>query len=298
MVPSPSGARQSPGSRKPAIPATWLVLLAVLSVQLGSAVAKNLFASVGPGGASFLRVGFAAVVLLAIWRPRLSDHAPRHVVMALTFGLATAVMNTCFYLALDRIPLGIAVTLEFVGPLGVAVAGSRRVLDLLWVMLAAAGIVLLTPWGGIGLDPVGVGFALAAGGCWAGYILLGARIGKAFPGGRGLALAMLAAAVVLAPVGVASAGVHLLRPGLLAAGFAVALLSSVIPYSLEIEALRSLPTRVFGILMSLEPGVAAVIGLVVLGQVLNTRTVAAIGLVSIASLGASMPGQIAATPAT
>jgi inner membrane transporter RhtA len=179
------------------------------------------------------------------------------------------------------------VTFEFLGPLGVAVAGSRKPLDLLWVALAAAGIVLLTDYSGGSLDPVGVAFALAAGALWAGYIVLSQRTGAAYPGGSGLALAMVAGAVLVAPFGIADAGGELLQPELLGAILIVAIASSVLPYSLEIEALRSLPTRLFGILMSLEPAVAALAGLVILSQELAVRDWIAIGLVVIASAGAS-----------
>jgi inner membrane transporter RhtA len=264
-----------------------LVVLAILSVQLGSTVAKQLFDELGPGGATLMRVGFAAVVLLAVSRPRLSGHPTRHLVIAAIFGLVVAAMNLSFYSALDRIPLGVAVTLEFVGPLSVAVLGTRRPLDLLWVLLGGAGIALLTPWGGIALDPLGVGFALLAGAFWAAYILLGARVGRIFPGGKGLAIAMTVGGLALLPVGVAGGGIHLLYPRLILGGIVIALLSAVIPYSLELEALRFIPTRVFGVLMSLEPGVAALIGFVVLGQVLSLRALAALALVSIGSVGAS-----------
>lgn len=237
-----------------------------------------------------MRIGFAAVVLLALWRPRVRGHAWQDLLLATLFGLAVAGMNLSFYSALNRIPLGIAVTLEFAGPLGVAVVGSRRLGDLVWAGLAAAGIVLLTPWGGVSLDPVGVLFALLAGLLWAAYIVLSARVGRAFRGGQGLALAMVAGGIFLLPAGIAGAGIHLLRPNLIVGGMVLALLSSVIPYSLELEALRSLPTRVFGVLMSLEPAVAAAIGFVVLRQVLGIRAVLALILVSIASLGASRGG--------
>jgi inner membrane transporter RhtA len=196
-------------------------------------------------------------------------------------------MNLCIYEAMDRIPLGVAVTFEFIGPLGVAVAGSRRPLDGLWIVLAAAGIVLLADYGGGALDPVGVAFALAAGVLWAAYIVLSARTGRIFPGGTGLALAMVAGAALAAPFGIAGAGAELLRPELLGAVLAVALASSVLPYSLELEALRRLPERVFGVLMSLEPAVAALAGLAVLGQDLAARDWLAIVLVVIASAGAS-----------
>jgi inner membrane transporter RhtA len=217
-----------------------------------------------------------------------------HLGLAAALGIAIAAMNLSFYSALDRIPLGIAVTLEFAGPLGVAVAGSRRALDILWVTLGVGGIVLLTPWGGIQFDTLGIIFALLAGVFWAAYILLGARVGSVFPGGRGLAVALPAGALALLPVGVASAGVHILRPDVVVGGLVVALLSAVIPYSLELEALRSIPTQVFGVLMSLEPGVAALVGFIVLGQVLDTRAIVALVLVSAASVGAT---RFTATPA-
>lgn len=262
-------------------------MLAVGSVQLGSGVAKHLFYALGPGGTAFLRVGFAAIILLAVWRPRLLGHARKDYALAALFGLVTASMNFVFYSALDRIPLGIAVTIEFVGPLGLAIAGSRRVLDLLWVLFAAAGIALLTPWGGLALDPLGVLFALMAGCFWAMYILLSARVGRAFAGGAGLAMAMTVAGASLIPVGVISARGELANLRLLLVGLSVAVLSSVIPYSLELEALRRLPTRVFGVLMSTEPAVAAIIGFLVLHELLGLRAVIAILFVTVASIGAS-----------
>jgi inner membrane transporter RhtA len=203
-------------------------------------------------------------------------------------------MNYSLYLAFDRIPLGVAVTLEFVGPLGVAVAGSRRALDLLWVVLAAAGILLLAPLGVLGgtdLDPVGVAFALLAGCLWACYILLSVRTGSAFPGGTGLVIALCVGTLVLFPFGIAGAGYALLDPKLLLASLGVAILSSVIPYSLELEALRKLPARVFGVLMSLEPAVAAIVGLIVLGERLEIRAVVAVLFVTIAAAGASLFGR-------
>ena len=272
-------------------PPTALVLFPIISVQLGAAVAKSLFDSLGPGGAVFLRIAFAALVLFLLVRPKLGGHDRAGYLVAGLFGLALAGMNFSIYLAFDRIPLGVAVTLEFVGPLGVAVAGSRRALDLLWVVLAAAGILLLAPLGvlgGMDLDPVGVAFALLAGCLWACYILLSVRTGSAFPGGTGLVIALCVGTLVLFPFGIAGAGYALLDPKLLLAGFGVAMLSSAIPYSLELEALRKLPARVFGVLMSLEPAVAALAGLVVLGERLEMRAVAAIIFVTIAAAGASL----------
>ncbi len=276
-----------------AVPPPGLVLLAVGSVQLGAAVAKSLFDELGPSGTVFLRIGFAALVLLLIWRPKVSGYTRGHYLVAVVFGLALAGMNYSLYLAIDRIPLGVAVTLEFVGPLSVAVAGSRRLLDLLWAVLAAAGILLLAPLGvlgGVDLDPVGVAFALLAGSFWAAYILFSARTGSIFPGGTGLVIALCIGAVVLTPVGVAGGGYALLDPRLLLAGFGVAMLSSAIPYSLELEALRKLPARVFGVLMSLEPAVAALIGFLILGERLGLRSIAAILLVTVAAAGASRFG--------
>jgi inner membrane transporter RhtA len=278
-----------------AVPPTGLVLLSIFSVQVGAAIAKGLFDQLGPAGTVFLRVGFAALVLLLLWRPPLGGHARGGYLVAVLFGLALAAMNFSLYQALDRIPLGVAVALEFVGPLGVAVAGSRRMLDLLWVVLAAAGIVLLAPLdvlGGTKLDPIGVALALLAGSFWAAYILLSARTGSIFPGGTGLVVALCVGTVVLVPVGIAGGGAALLDPKLLLVGFAVAMLSSAIPYSLELEALRKLSARVFGVLMSLEPAVAASIGFVALGERLEMRALAAVLLVTVAAVGASRFGGL------
>ena len=276
-----------------AAPPTGLVLLSIFSVQLGAAIAKGLFDSLGPGGTVFLRIGFAALVILALWRPRLRGYTRRDYLIATLFGLTLAGMNLSIYLSFDRIPLGIAVTIEFIGPLGVAVAGSRRLLDLLWVALAAAGILLLAPLGILGdvdLDPVGVAFAVLAGCLWAAYILLSVRMGQVFPGGTGLVIAMCVGTIVLLPVGVAGAGPALLDPKLLLAGFAIAVLSSAIPYSFEMAALRRLPARVFGVLMSLDPAVAALVGFLVLGEQLGPRALAAVALVTLAAAGASRFG--------
>lgn len=273
--------------RTGAVPPTGLVLVAIGSTQLGAALAKSLFDELGPAGTVLLRVLFAAVALTLIWRPGLRRWTRRELALAAAFGAALAGMNLSFYAALDRIPLGVAVTLEFSGPLGVALLGSRRALDVLWAVLAAAGIVLLADPTGGAADPLGVAFALIAGACWAAYILLSQRAGRAFPGGTGLALAMGIGAVLLLPAGVSGGGTELLEPSALAVGASVALLSSAIPYSLELEALRRLPARVFGVLMSLEPAVAALVGFVVLGELLGSRELAAILLVVAASVGAS-----------
>ncbi|MBF1999584.1 MAG: EamA family transporter [Synechococcales cyanobacterium C42_A2020_086] len=274
----------------PVLPPTALVLLSIVSTQLGSALAKSLFQQLNPYSMALLRVGFAAIVLLLLWRPRLTGMSRRGRVALIGFGLSLSLMNLTFYLAIERIPIGVAVALEFIGPLGVAVANSRRWLDGLWVALAAVGIGLLAPIGGSVLDPVGVGLALVAGSFWAAYILLSARVGRAFPGGTGLALAMSVGAIVLLPIGLMAGGTALVSPPLLLLGFGVALLSSALPYSFELEALRWLPVRVFGVLLSLEPVAAAVIGLVLLGETLDLRASLAIGLVTVAAAGASRFG--------
>ena len=261
-----------------------MVIGAVVSVQCGSAAATTLFDRVGPAGAVLYRLLTAAVLLLAIWRPRALQAGREGVLLAGAFGVSLAGMNLCFYESLDRIPLGIAVTFEFVGPLLVGLFGTRRPLDLVWVGCAAAGVLLLSRPSG-SASAAGIGFALLAGGFWAAYILLSARIGRVFPGGRGLALAMGIAAALMVIPGTLAAGGDLLDPGAAAVGAAAGVLSSVIPYSLELEALRRIAVGTFGVLMSLEPAVAALIGLIALGQDLAAIDVAGIALVVVASAG-------------
>lgn len=260
---------------------------AIASVQFGAAIAATLFQRIGPAGATALRLVSAAVVLLILWRPRVRGRTARELGLAALFGLILAGMNLSIYEALHRIPLGIAVTIEFIGPLAVALAGSRRPADLLWVGLAAAGIVDLTHGGTHGLDALGIGLAALAGGCWGAYILVNARIGRAFERGTGLALAMLIGSVLALPAGIVAGGEHLLEPRSLALGCAVGILSSAIPYSFELEALRRIAPSVFGVLMSLEPAMAALAGAIVLGQGLGVRALVGIALVVAASVGAS-----------
>jgi inner membrane transporter RhtA len=255
-------------------------------VQVGAAAATTLFDEAGPGGAVFLRIALAALALVALWRPTLRGVGAAAARDALLFGVTLAAMNWSFYEAIDRIPLGIAVTIEFVGPLAVAFGRSHRRLVWLWAGLAAAGLLLLAPLHDASVDTVGAGFALLAGLFWGAYILLSVRVGRAFPGGAGLAIAMAVAAALMIPVGVIEAGAQLLSAHVLAVALAVALLSSAIPYSLELEALRRIPEATFGVLMSLEPAVAALVGFVALGQGLSVREVIAIGFVLIASAGA------------
>jgi inner membrane transporter RhtA len=272
-------------------PSGALVVGAIASVQFGAALAATLFDRLGPAGTVLLRLGFGSVMLLAVWRPRLTGRSRHELALAAVFGLVLCAMNLSFYAALSRVPLGIAVSLEFIGPLTVALLGSRRALDLLWVALAALGILALTRGAAGGLDGLGVALALLAGVFWGAYILLNARLGRVFSGGTGLALAMCVATVAAAPLGIVEGGSNLLDGELLLAGAAVGLLSSAIPYSFEVEALRRIATSVFGVLMSLEPGFAALAGLLVLGQHLGARVIAGIALVIVASVGASRSGR-------
>ncbi|MEZ0239889.1 MAG: DMT family transporter [Chloroflexota bacterium] len=265
------------------VSAVGMVLVAAVSPQLGAAFAVTLFDELGPAGTAFLRLAFAAMVLWAIWRPRLTGDLR----LAGAFGVALGLMNWSFYEAISRIPLGVAVTIEFAGPLLVAVIGSRRPLDGVWIALAAAGIVLLVDPVGGSMDPVGVGFALAAAACWMAYIYLSKRTGAAFAGGSGLAIAMAVGALIVLPAGVIEAGGSLVEPRLLGSALVVGLASSVLPYSLELEALRRLPEAVFGVLMSADPAVAAVVGFVLLGQDLGARELVAIAMVVVASAEAA-----------
>lgn len=270
------------------IPAPTLVLLAGVTVQLGSALAKSVFELAGPLGTVFLRVALSAVLLFLLWRPgwqATRQHWP--VVMA--YGGVLTLMNTSFYLAIDRIPLGVAVAIEFIGPLGLAVIKSRRWLDLVWVTLAALGIILLAPLQGSGLDLIGLGFAGLAALAWAGYILLAAATGNVVPGIEGLAWAMVFGACILTPIGINAAGTALLDGHLLVIGLAVAALSSA-TYALELVALRRIPVNVFGVLLSVEPMLAAASGFLVLGETLTARSLIAIILISIAAAGAARYG--------
>lgn len=275
-------------SRLARTPSPVLVIGGIASVQFGSALAIQIFAHVGPAGAVLLRLISASLVLTLVFRPRLEARPRREWGLAVLFGLVLAAMNLSFYEALHRIPLGIAVTIEFIGPLSVGVLGSRRRLDLVWAAAAAVGILALTHGNAHGLDGLGVTFALGAAAMWAAYILASSRVGRVFPGTTGLVIAMWVSAVVSLPIGIADGGAHLLDLRSLAIGGAVGILSSAVPYTFEMEALRRLATHVFGVLMSLEPAVAAIAGWLVLGQGLSARELGGIALVMVASLGASI----------
>ena len=270
-----------------AVPPPGLLLVSIVSIQLGAAVAVHLFEPLGPIATAFLRLAFSAALLLAAAQGRIGPGARRHAGMLLLFGCAIGAMNLCFYGAIARIPLGIAVAIEFIGPLGVAVLTSRRLKDFFWVGLAVAGLVLLTPDIGRDLDPLGVGLALAAGAGWASFILISPRVARGV-GDVGLALAMLVASLFTLPFALVAGGLERLEPGLLAAAMGVAVLSTALPLSLEFEALRRMSARAYGILVTLEPVVAALVGAVILSQALPPMALVAIGCVTSAAIGVTL----------
>ncbi len=288
-----------PGPRADRAPAELMVVGAIVSVQVGSAVARTLFDDLGAAGATLLRLCLAALVLLAVLRPPVRRWGREQWLAAALLGAAMAAMNLVFYLALRTVPLGIAVTVEFVGPLLLALVQTRRLTDALWALLAASGVVLLGADTSGGAPLPGLALALLAGCFWAGYILASARVGQVLPGLDGLPVALAVGALLVAPFGAPGASAVVEHPELLLAGALVALLSSAVPYGLEMVALRRMPTRVFGILMSLEPAAAALAGLAVLGQRLGPRELAALLLVSLASVGVTLgrrEGQRAPQP--
>lgn len=278
-------------ARRFSIPPIPAVLVAIVSVQGGAAVAKGLFPALGAAGTAGVRIGLSALMLLAAFRPRITDITAAQWRAVVPYGMTLGAMNCLFYLALARIPLGLAVTLEFIGPLGVAVAHSRRGIDLLWVAMAAAGIALIAPWGVHGVDPVGAVLALLAGACWAAYILLGSRLSRVLSGGAAVSAGMLVATLTIAPFALAGGGLARLTPALLGAGALVALLSSALPYTCEMHALRSMPSRTFSIFMSLEPAIAALCGLLFLGERLGGAQWLSVALVIAASAGAAVTGR-------
>ena len=279
---------KEPVRRAPRLPAPALVIASISSVQVGAAWATTIFDAVGASGACLLRLASASAVMLAVTRPKLRSLSRRQALTACALGLILAGMNLTFYEAISRIPLGTAVTIEFIGPLLVALLGSRHRRDLLWAGLAAAGIVALCNGIASGTDTEGVILAGVAGLLWAGYILLQAQLGRAFSDSSGLAVAMTVAAFVVLPFGVHAGAGNLLVPATLGTGVAVGMLSSAIPYSLELKALRRLSTATFGVLMSLEPAAAALAGAIVIGQTITPRDALGIGLVCAASLGTSL----------
>jgi inner membrane transporter RhtA len=280
-------------SRLDAVPPELLILAGTLSVQFGGGLASNMIRQYGPLPVVAMRILFGAVMLVAFQRVRVRGASRSALLGCLALGIILAAMNSLFYVALSRIPLGVAVTIEFWGPLTVAVIGSRRWLDLVWVAMAAVGIYVLAGGRLEADDLVGVVAVFGAGFCWALYIGIGGRVAREWPDGRGLTLAMLVASALVLPVALGFSDVRpmLLAPLALAGGVVIALFGSVIPYSAEIAALRRLPAATFGVLMSLEPAIAAAVGFILLGQVLAASDLVAIVLVALASAGASLSAR-------
>ncbi|MDN0194109.1 EamA family transporter [Streptomyces sp. S.PNR 29] len=285
-TPTPSPAPPGALGRRGSLGPVGLVLAGGVSVQFGGALAVTLMPRAGALGVVTLRLLVAAIVLILVCRPRLRGHSRTDWGTVVVFGITMAAMNGLFYQAVARIPLGPAVTLEVLGPLALSVLASRRAINLVWAGLGLCGVFLLGGGGFGGLDPLGVAFALGAGAMWAAYIVFSARTGRRFPQADGLALAMAVAALLFLPLGIAESGAKLTDPVTIGLGAAVALLSSVLPYTLELLALRRLPASTFAVLMSLEPAIAATAGFLLLGQTLSATEAAAIALVIAASMGA------------
>ncbi len=274
-----------------AIPPSALVVLSILSIQVSSVLAKYLFAILNPVSVTFVRVGLTACLLLFVSRPQLGQHQLKDYFLIFLLGTTFAGQNLSFYAAISRIPLGIAVSLAFIGPLGVAVLNSRKFLDLLWVICATTGIVLLTPTSDIQSELTGIIFALIAATCWGAYILLAKLVGQVFSHQTGLVLAMIVATVELLPLGVILRGSTKLHPLVLIVGSGIAILGTAVPYALEFQALKQLSTRIFGVLLSLEPVVATLIGFVFLGEKLEFPELLALALISLGASGATLFGN-------
>ncbi|WP_461488302.1 EamA family transporter [Pontibacter sp. HJ8] len=274
-------------NKKFVIPAIPAVLLAMISVQGGASIAKHLFPVLGASGTASLRIGFAALILLAVFRTNLLKLNRKQWLYCLAYGTCLGAMNLVFYFAIKRIPLGLGVTLEFTGPLVLAMLGSRRLLDLLWVLLACLGIVLIAPWQNNNVDLLGAALAIGAGALWAGYIVLGGKVSRIMKGGDAVAVGMLFAAAFVVPFGVFSGDLAAVNGPLLLIGVAVALLTSAIPFTLEMGALRQIPPKTFGILMSLHPAFAALSGLLFLEEYLSLTQWISILCVISASVGAT-----------
>jgi inner membrane transporter RhtA len=273
------------------IPPVPAVLLAIISVQCGAAIAKSLFPAIGAAGTASIRIGVSALILLLAYRPNLKSITREQWKIVVPYGLSLGAMNLIFYLAIERIPIGLAVTLEFIGPLLVAIIGSKRLIDYCWILLAAAGIVLIAPWSNERIDPLGVLFALIAGGLWAAYIVLGGKISRIMNDGQAVSTGMLFAAILILPFGFYENGLANLTPKLFGMGVALALLSSAIPFTLEMKALGQLPPRTFSILMSLEPAAASICAFIFLQENLSFYEILAVVCVVVASAGSTLTAK-------
>jgi inner membrane transporter RhtA len=290
---APEGRRRFPG---PAfltqtygrLPPTALMLLAILSVQLGSALATMLFSSLGPIGTAFCTLGLSATMLSLVVRPALDRKMLAHAPLVLLFGLVAAAMELPFFLALQTVPLGIAATITFLGPLGLAIALSRRPIHFLWVGVATLGIALMAPEIGGGLDPVGLGYAAISAIAWASYVPVSKRAGAVFDGNTGLVLGLWAATFLLMPLALAEGTVLQASPREILGALGVALLSAMLPMAMEFKALQRLSARAYGILMTLEPAIAALVGAIFLGQIIGPALLAAIACVTVAAVGVTL----------
>ena len=273
------------------IPPVPAVLLAIISVQCGAAIAKTLFPAIGAAGTASIRIGISALILLLAYRPNLKAITREQWKIVVPYGLSLGSMNLIFYFAIERIPIGLAVTLEFIGPLLVAIIGSKRLVDYCWVLLAAMGIVLIAPWSNDKVDLLGVLFALLAGALWAAYIVLGGKISKIMNSGQAVSTGMLFAVILILPFGLFENGLANLTPKFFGMGVALALLSSAIPFTLEMKALGQLPPRTFSILMSLEPAAAAICAFIFLQENLSFYEIMAVVCVVVASAGSTLTAK-------
>ena len=287
-------------SKNPKLWAIIAVLIAIVSVQLGATLSKHVFPLVGSEGTTALRQFFATVALLIVFQPWRGGPERRHWPVLALYGAILGVMNLVFYASIARIPLGIAVALEFSGPLAVAIFGSRKWSDFIWVACAVAGLLILLPWGdgSTALDPLGVVFALIAGVLWGLYIIVGQKVGDRVHGGKAVALGMAFSMLFTVPIGVVFAGAALWSPTIMLYGIGIGILASAIPYALEMIALKAMPAKTFGLMMSLEPAVASLLGLIILHELLTPLQWLAVALVIIASAGSSLTAKRGSNDAT
>ncbi|WP_431241666.1 EamA family transporter [Flavobacterium sp. P21] len=278
-------------TKKINLPPVQAVLLAIISVQCGAAIAKTLFPALGAAGTASIRIGVSAIILLLAYRPNLKEITKTQWKVVIPYGLSLGAMNLIFYFAIERIPIGLAVTLEFIGPLLLAIIGSKRLIDYLWVLLGAIGILLIAPWTNDRLDSLGVIFALLAGALWACYIVFGGKISKIMNEGTAVSTGMLLAAILVLPFGIFENGLANLTPRLFGMGVALALLSSAIPFTLEMKALGKLPPRTFSILMSLEPATTSICAFIFLNENLSFYEILAVVCVIIASAGSTLTAK-------
>lgn len=273
------------------LPPVVAVLLSIISVQGGAAIAKRIFPVLGPAATSSLRIVLAAIILLVFNRPDFKNIPAKHWRYIALYGISLGAMNLVFYFAIARIPLALGVALEFIGPLVLALVSSKRMIDFLWVALAATGIALITPWRNNGLDVLGILLALIAGGFWVAYILLGGIVSKLMDGGKAVSIGMMFASVVVLPFAIGGGLLHNITPWILLSGLFLALLSSAIPFTLEMNALRKIPAKTFSILMSLEPAAAALSGLIFLHEFLTLSQWISITLIIVASVGVTLTAR-------